>query len=77
MSDEFFPLCSRLIQQNVKLDDANFVEQRLCSPERVAVHLAPVGAVAPLGPAPPIRQRLNDGLAERVLTRVRLPAASR
>ena len=46
MSGEFFPLCSRLIQQNVKLDDANFVEQRLCSPERVAVHPALITAIA-------------------------------
>jgi len=29
MTVSFLPLCSRLIQQNVKRDDAHFVEQRL------------------------------------------------
>ena len=57
----------------MKLDDAHFVEQRLNTPQCIAVELAAVRAVAPLGPAPPIRQWLNDGLAERVLTRVRMP----
>ena len=28
----FLPLCSRLIQQNVKRDDAHFIEQDLGAP---------------------------------------------
>jgi hypothetical protein len=30
----------------VKLDDAHFIEQRLCSSERIAVHPALVAAIA-------------------------------
>ena len=45
-----------LIQELVKLDDANFVEQRLYAAKRIAVQLAPVRTVSAQGSAVAIGQ---------------------
>ena len=46
MTVSFLRLCSRLIQQNVKSDDTEFVEQCLDTTQGVALHPALITAIA-------------------------------
>jgi len=63
-----------LVDQFVKLGDANSVEQRLGSFYCTIIVFAGIGAEAPFRPSPPaVVHWLNIGIAERVSTPLRMP----
>lgn len=61
----------------MKLNDTDFVEERLGAAQRIAVELARVAAVAARCSSVAIRQGLDDRVTERIAASVRMSAASR